>query len=63
MTRADRVPEPRVLGAREGERGDAELPDPAQALNLRRVDERRDDGVLGPVERDDPVDWISKDQI
>jgi hypothetical protein len=57
---ADRVGEARVLGARKGERREAELPDPAEALDLRGGEEAREDLLLIALERDESVDRVSE---
>ena len=61
VRRADRVREARVLGAGKRERRDAELPDAAEALHLRRVHEARDDALLVGLERDEAVHGVAED--
>src|SRR5206468_2015516 len=60
---ADGVRETGVLGAGEGERGDAELPDAAKTLHLRGSEQADDDRVFRRIERDEPVDRVAKDHV
>src|SRR5580658_9408628 len=59
--RSDRVREPSVLGAGKGHRGDPELADAPEALDLPRVEEQIDDALLFRFERDETVHRIAKD--
>jgi hypothetical protein len=57
---ADSMGEARVIGSRIRERGEAGLADPAQPLDFSALEQRRDDGLLGRLERDEAVDWVSQ---
>ena len=61
MGSADRVREPRVIGAGVGERRQPELPDASESLHLVRLHQAGDDGKFGRFERDQAVDGVAKD--
>jgi hypothetical protein len=52
------VAEPGVLSAGEGEVPEAELADPAEPLELRRLDEREEQALR---DGDEPVDGVGED--
>jgi len=60
--RADGVREPRVIGARVGERRETELLDAPEALDLRGPEEQRDDGFFRRLEGNQAVDGVAQDQ-
>lgn len=55
--------EPRVIGTRVRERGEAELPYPSQSLNLCRCKQPLDDVLFLGFEGDKAVDGVTQDHL